>query len=306
MVKIKVLRPSWRSLLDRHKFLQLPAAHDALSAKLIEQAGFVAYQVGGFALEGARFGVPDIDLIRFGEKSEAVREIIKASSLPVLVDCDGYGDVKNVTHTVNVYEQMGVSAIFIEDQKPPKRCGHMAGKEVIPPDEMTEKLRAAAAARCDKDSMFLIARTDAEDPNGLEDAMRRCELYLKAGADAIYIEAEHSEKDLKRIGREFKGVHKVVNVFEGGGKSPWMTPKQLQELGFAMALYPTTVLFRMTHAIQDALETLRSGKQMDSKHAVNMKEFEVIVDLPHWAMVESRFRSGPVAKMRKVLDKIRA
>lgn len=307
MSQIKVLRPSWRSLLDRHKLLQLPAAHDALSAKLIEQAGFVAYQVGGFALEGARFGVPDIDLIRFGEKSEAVGEIIKASSLPVLVDCDdGYGDVKNVTHTVNVYEQMGVSAIFIEDQKPPKRCGHMAGKEVIPPDEMTEKLRAAAAARSDKDSMFLIARTDAEDPNGLDDAMRRCELYLKAGADAIYIEAEHSEKDLKRIGREFKGVHKVVNVFEGGGKSPWMTPKQLQDLGFNMALYPTTVLFRMTHAIQDALETLRSGKQMDSKRAVSMKEFELIVDLPHWAAVESRFRSGPVAKLRKVLDKIRA
>ena len=274
MPKIKVLRPSWRSLLDRHKFLQLPAAHDALSAKLIEQAGFVAYQVGGFALEGARFGVPDIDLIRFGEKSEAVREIVTGSGLPVLVDCDdGYGDVKNVTHTVNMYEQMGVSAIFIEDQKPPKRCGHMAGKEVIPPEEMAEKLRAAAAARSYKDAIFLIARTDAEDPNGLDDAMRRCELYVKAGADAIYIEAEHSEKDIKRIAREFKGIHKVVNVFEGGGKSPWMGPKQLQELGFDMALYPTTVLFRMAHAIQDALKTLRSGKQMDSKRAVTMKEF---------------------------------
>jgi len=163
-----------------------------------------------------------------------VREIINASTLPVLVDCDdGYGDVKNVTYTVNVYEQMGVSAIFIEDQKPPKRCGHMAGKEVIAPEEMAEKLRAAAGARSGKDSMFLIARTDAADPNGLDDAMRRCDLYLKAGADAIYIEAEHSEKDLKRIGREFKGVHKVVNVFEGGGKSPWMSPKQLQELGLA-------------------------------------------------------------------------
>jgi 2-methylisocitrate lyase-like PEP mutase family enzyme len=155
MPKIKVMRPSWRSLLQQHKFLQLPAAHDALSATLIERAGFVAYQVGGFALEGARFGVPDIDLIRFGEKSEAVREIIAASDLPVLVDCDdGYGDVKNVTHTVNVYEEMGVSAIFIEDQRPPKRCGHMAGKEVVPPEEMTEKLRAAAAARANKDSVF--------------------------------------------------------------------------------------------------------------------------------------------------------
>jgi 2-methylisocitrate lyase-like PEP mutase family enzyme len=294
-------------LLQRHKLLQLPAAHDALTAKLIQRAGFTAYQVGGFALEGARFGVPDIDLIRFGEKSEAVQEIIGASDLPVLVDCDdGYGDVKNVTHTVNVYEQMGVSAIFIEDQRPPKRCGHMAGKEVSPPEEMAQKLRAAVAARSDKGSIFIIARTDAEETNGLEDALRRCELYLKAGADAIYIEAEHSEKDLKRIAREFKGVHKVVNVFEGGGKSPWMTPKQLEDLGFTMALYPTTVLFRMTHAIEDALATLRAGKPMDSKHAVSMKDFELIVDLPGWALVESRFRSGPAAKVRKLFDKIRA
>ncbi|PYY20122.1 MAG: 2,3-dimethylmalate lyase [Acidobacteria bacterium] len=307
MAKIKVERPSWRALLRRHKFLQLPAAHDALSAKLIQRAGFVAYQIGGFALEGARFGVPDIDLIRFGEKSAAVREIIGASELPVLVDCDdGYGDVKNITHTVNVYEQMGVSAIFIEDQKPPKRCGHMAGKEVVPPEEMAEKIRAAAAARSDKDSIFIIARTDAEEVNGLDDAMHRCERYLKAGADAIYIEAENSEKDLRRIARAFKGEHKVVNVFEGGGKSPWMSPEQLQNLGFAMALYPTTVLFRMTHAIEDALATLRSGKPMDENLAVSMKDFELIVNLPKWALVESKFRSGPLAKVRKAIDKMLA
>ena len=287
--------------------MQLPAAHDALSAKLIQRAGFVAYQIGGFALEGARFGVPDIDLIRFGEKSAAVREIIGASELPVLVDCDdGYGDVKNITHTVNVYEQMGVSAIFIEDQKPPKRCGHMAGKEVVPPEEMAEKIRAAAAARSDKDSIFIIARTDAEEVNGLDDAMRRCERYLKAGADAIYIEAENSEKDLRRIARAFKGEHKVVNVFEGGGKSPWMSPEQLQNLGFAMALYPTTVLFRMTHAIEDAPATLRSGKPMDENLAVSMKDFELIVNLPKWALVESKFRSGPLAKVRKAIDKMLA
>ncbi|MBV9072053.1 MAG: isocitrate lyase/PEP mutase family protein [Acidobacteria bacterium] len=298
---------SWRAVLERHKFLQLPAAHDALSAKLIERAGFVAYQVGGFALEAARWGVPDIDLIRFGEKSLAVPEIIRASNLPVLVDCDdGYGDVKNVAHTVNVYENLGVSAIFIEDQKPPKRCGHMAGKEVVPPEEMAEKLRAAAESRRSKDSLFIIARTDSEELNGLEDAMRRCHLYLKAGADAIYIEAEHSEKDLKRIAKEFKGVHKVVNVFEGGGKSPWMSPKQLQELGFTMALYPTTVLFRVTRAMEETLANLRAGKPMDTKRAVSMKEFEAIVDLPKWALLETRFRSGPLAKVRRVVNKMLA
>lgn len=307
MATIKVERPNWRALLRRHKFLQLPAAHDALSAKLIARAGFVAYQVGGFALEGARFGVPDIDLIRFGEKAAAVREIVGASELPVLVDCDdGYGDVKNVSHTVNVYEEMGVSAIFIEDQKPPKRCGHMAGKEVIAPEEMAEKIRAAAEARSDKDSIFIVARTDAEEVNGLDDAIRRCDCYLKAGADAIYIEAEHSEKDLKRIARTFKGEHKVVNVFEGGGKSPWMSPEQLQDLGFTMALYPTTVLFRVAHAIEDALAMLLAGKPMNEDLAVSMKEFELIVDLPKWAIVESRSRSGPLAKARKVIDKMLA
>jgi len=307
MAQIKVERPSWRALLRRHKFLQLPAAHDALSARLIARAGFIAYQIGGFALEGARFGIPDIDLIRFGEKSAAVREIIGASELPVLVDCDdGYGDVKNVTHTLNVYEEMGVSAIFIEDQKPPKRCGHMAGKEVIPPEEMAEKIRAATAARSDRDSIFIIARTDAEEVNGLDHAIGRCERYLKAGADAIYIEAEHSEKDLNRIARAFKGDHMVVNVFEGGGKSPWMSPEQLRALGFTMALYPTTVLFRMTHAIEDALATLRAGKPMDETRAVSMAEFELIVDLPKWAIMESRFRSGPLTKLRKAIDKMLA
>jgi 2-methylisocitrate lyase-like PEP mutase family enzyme len=150
----KTIRPSWRKLLGKEKLLQLPAAHDALTAKLIEQAGFKAYQVGGFALDGGRFAVPDIDLTRLGEKSEAVREIIGASELPVLVDCDdGYGDVKNVTYTIRLYEDMGVSAVFIEDQQPPKRCGHMAQKRVVSATDMAAKsgLRsrhARAKTRC--------------------------------------------------------------------------------------------------------------------------------------------------------------
>ena len=307
MPDITVGRPSWRQLLKRKKFLQLPAAPDGLTARLIELAGFDAYQVGGFALDGARFALPDIDLTRFGEKSSAVREIIAASKLPVLVDCDdGYGDVKNVTHVVRIYEDMGVSAIFLEDQKPPKRCGHMAGKEVVPPEEMAEKIRAAVAARRDKDSLFIIARTDAVEPNGLKDALQRCELYLKAGADAIYVEAEHSEKQLRRVAREFKGVHKVAKILEGGGKTPWVSPQDLREMGYSIVLYPTTVLFQMTYAIQEALSHLRRGEPMDSSRAVSMKHFEQIVDLPHWAIVEGRFRTGPMAKLRRVWDKLAA
>jgi 2-methylisocitrate lyase-like PEP mutase family enzyme len=304
VARTKVIRPSWRKLLKQKKLIQLPAAHDALTAKLIEKAGFSAYQVGGFALDGGRFALPDIDLTRFGEKSEAVREIIAASDLPALVDADdGYGDVKNVTHTVRLYEEMGVSAIFIEDQKPPKRCGHMAGKEVVPPEEMAQKIRAAVSARRDKDSMFLIARTDAVEPNGLDDALRRCELYLKAGADALYVEAEHDEKQLARVARAFRGEWLVANMLEGGGKTPWLLPRHLGQMGYSMVLYPTTVLFQMTHAMKVALQNLRDGRQMDISRAVTMKEFEAIVDLPRWALIEGRFRSGRIAKLRRLIDR---
>src|SRR5205085_1613249 len=141
-------RNSWVSLLRRHAPLQLPAAHDALTAKLIERAGFQAYQIGGFALVGARHGLPDVDLTRFAEQAAGVRDILAACDLPVLVDADdGYGDAKNVTHTIASYEAMGVSAVFIEDQVSPRRCGHMSGKQVVPPKVMVERIEAAVAAR---------------------------------------------------------------------------------------------------------------------------------------------------------------
>src|SRR6476659_11370141 len=151
---------TWKELLAQEQPLLLPCAHDALSARLIERAGFAAYSIGGFALVGSRYGIPDIGLAAFGEISAGIRDIMAATRLPVLVDGDtGYGDVKNVAHTIAGYEAMGASAIFIEDQVASKRCGHMAGKDVIPADVMEKKLRAAAAAR-DSRETFLIARTD--------------------------------------------------------------------------------------------------------------------------------------------------
>ncbi len=299
-------QPSWRQLLRRQKFIQLPAAHDALTAKLIEQAGFKAYQVGGFAVDGGRFALPDIDLTRFAEKSQAVREIIAASELPVLVDADdGYGDVKNVTYTVRQYEAMGASAIFIEDQQAPKRCGHMAGKKVIPAPEMAAKIRAAVAARRSRDSLFVIARTDAIETDGLEEALRRGELYLKAGADGIYLEAPKSLKELARIGGEFKGVPNVANILEGGGETPWVAPEVLRAMGFSMILYPTTVLFRMTHAIERALQDLKAGRKMPQHEAVTMTQFEKIVELPSWAYVENRFKiSRAISLVQNLIQKV--
>ncbi len=279
----------WKKLLKKHAPLLLPSVCDALTAKLTQQAGFPAYQIGGFALDGTRFGFPDMDVARLGEKSAVVRDIIDAADLPVLVDADdGYGDAKNVTHTVHTYDEIGASAIFIEDQKSPKRCGHMAGKEVIPASEMVPKLKAAVEARRDKKRLFILARTDALEPEGLEEALRRADKYLSAGADGVYIEGPKDRKQLERIGREFGGEPLAVTILEGGGKTPWLPPDELHEMGFSMILYPTSLLFRVTHTIRDALDDVLRGHPMKQHQAVSMFEFEKVVDIAYWKSVEQQ------------------
>jgi 2-methylisocitrate lyase-like PEP mutase family enzyme len=280
---------NWKALLKKHAPLLLPAACDALTAKLIQDAGFVAYQIGGFAVDGTRMAFPDMDVTRLGEKSVIVRDIVHASDLPVLVDCDdGYGDPKNVTHTVHTYDEIGASAIFIEDQKSPKRCGHMAGKEVIPVKEMLAKIHAAVEARADKRKLFLLARTDALQPEGMDEALRRAERYLKAGADGVWVEGPGKRSELEHIGREFRGEPLAVTILEGGGKTPWLPPDDLHAMGFSMLLYPTTILFRLTRSIQCALRDLRAGSPMPQAQAVTLTEFEKIVDIAYWKSVEQQ------------------
>jgi len=280
---------NWKRLLKRHAPLLLPAACDALTAKLIEQAGFPAYQIGGFALDGMRFGFPDMDVTRLGEKSSAVRDIVHACTLPVLVDCDdGYGDEKSVVHTVHTYDGIGASAIFIEDQKAPKRCGHMGGKEVVEPKQMVGKIRAARSARRSADRLFILARTDALAVNGVDDAIRRAEMYLKAGADGVYVEGPETVEQLEKIGREFKGEPLAVSILEGGGKTPWLPPAEMHAMGFNMLLFPTTLLFRQTRAIQEALADLKAARPMAQAEAVTMTEFEVIVDIAYWKSIEQK------------------
>ncbi len=281
-------KPTWKELLARGQPLLLPCAHDALSARLIERAGFAAYSVGGYALVGARYGLPDIGLVGFGEMSAGIRDIMAASSLPVLVDCDdGYGDAKNVARTITGYEAMGVSAIFMEDQRAPKRCGHMAGKDVIEADVMTAKLRAAVDARESPD-LFIIARTDARAVHGLDDALRRAEMYLKAGADGLFIEAPQSVDELAQIGRTFQGVPQIANMLEGGGRTPVLPPHELYRLGFAMIAYPTSLIFRVARTIETALADLKAGRPADNGAVVDFEAFKDIVSLARWAGVERR------------------
>lgn len=288
MQHIAVERISWKKALKQESPLLLPVAHDALTAKIIEQAGFNAVQIGGFAVEGARHGVPDIDLTHYAERHAAVKDIMGATSLPIMVDGDdGYGDVKNVTYTVRGYEALGVQALFLEDQQAPKQCGHMDDKKVVPVEQMVAKIKAAVAAK--SDDFFILARSDALGPEGLDSALRRGEKYLKAGADGVYIEGPETVEQLQTIGKTFKGTPLTTSVLENGGKTPWLAPREFANMGFSMILYPTTLLFRATFAIQQAAKSLRAGEPLDKDNAVDMKAFEKIVDLPHWQKIEKEF-----------------
>jgi len=281
-------KTTWKQLLARGEPLLLPAAHDGLCARLIERAGFSAYTIGGYALVGSRYALPDVGLVGFGEMSAGMRDIMSASSLPVLVDGDdGYGDAKNVARTIQGYEAIGASAIFIEDQKAPKRCGHMAGKDVIDADTMVAKLRAAVAARQSSD-LFIIARTDARAVHGLDEALRRGERYLAAGADGIFIEAPQTVAELERVGRAFSGVPQIANMLEGGGRTPLLPPKELYGLGFAMVAYPTSLIFRVARAIETALADLKAGRPANNGAGVDFEAFKEIVSLARWADVEQR------------------
>ena len=285
--------PTWKELLAGGEPLLLPCAHDALSARLIERAGFRAYSIGGYALVGARHALPDIGLVAYGEMSAGVRDIMAGSRLPVLIDGDdGYGDVKNVVHTVAGYEAMGASAIFIEDQRAPKRCGHMAGNSVIETEAMARKLRAAVAARRSTD-LFIIARTDARAVHGLDEALRRGEVYLNAGADGLFIEAPQSVEELARVGQSFQGVPQLANMLVGGGRTPILPPAELARLGFAMVAYPTSLIFAVAHAMEKTLAELREGRLASAEQTLSFEQFKDITDLALWGGIEQRFDTTP-------------
>lgn len=209
--------------------------------------------------------------------------------------------MKNVTRTVHSYERIGASAIFIEDQKPPKRCGHMAGKTVVPPEFMEEKIKAGVAARSDP-GFFLLARTDAIEPHGIDDAIGRGRRYLDAGADGIYVEGPRTSEELEEVGEAFRNVPLATSVLERGGKTPWTSPSELHAMGYDMILYPVTVLFRAVRAMQLGLADLLEGRPLSTDASVDLPEFESIVAMEDWADIENRFMHEPQSEgiLRKV------
>jgi 2-methylisocitrate lyase-like PEP mutase family enzyme len=276
---------SFRALLQTERPLVMPGAHDAISAMLIKRAGFKAFFTGGFPLIGARFGLPDIGLVALGEISSAVKEILAASDLPAMVDGDnGYGDVKNIVHVVHTYERLGAQAIMFEDQVAPKRCGHIAGKDVIPVERMEANIRAATRNRSNPDT-FILARTDARDVLGLDEAFRRAERYLAAGADGLFIESPHDVGELEQIGRRFD-VPQMANMLEGG-RTPILKPAELGELGFRMVVYGISLLMHSVRTMQGVLASLAQGDVSFVGKGAGFEEYKTIVGFDTWAKIEN-------------------
>lgn len=233
-----------------------PGAYDALSARLIERAGFDVVYMTGFGTSASLLGRPDVGLLGMSEMVGNVRRIVQAVDVPVIADADtGYGNAINVVRTVQEYEQAGVAGLHLEDQVLPKRCGHMSGKQVVPADEMVGKLRAAVAARRDPD-LVLIARTDARAVEGLDATLARARAYRAAGADMLFVEALEGVDEIELVARELADVPLVFNWAEGG-KTPPLPHERLVELGYAVVLMPISTVLVATKAIELALAEIR-------------------------------------------------
>jgi 2,3-dimethylmalate lyase len=285
-------RSRLRELLAGPAPLLAPGAYDALSARLVEQAGFDVVYMTGFGTTAGLTGRPDVGLLTGTEMADNARRIVAAVDVPVIADGDtGYGNAINVIRTVQTYEQAGVAAIQLEDQVTPKKCGHMAGKEIVPLPEMLGKIRAAVDARHDPD-FLVIARTDAVAVDGIDAAVDRARAFADAGADLLFVEAPTSEADIEQVASRLAGVGPLVFNWAEGGKTPPLSLERMGELGFSLVLYPIGTLLAATAGIRALLETLRKeGTPASALPGLPaFDEFTGLVGLPEVRELEQRYR----------------
>jgi len=248
-----------RALLAKPDLAVMPCCFDALSARLIEQAGFPVTFMSGFAVSAARLGLPDTGLISYGEMVDSARNITAVTGIPVIGDGDtGYGNPVNVKRTVQGYAQAGLASVMIEDQVWPKRCGHTRGKAVVDRAEAVARIRAAADARDEGADILILARTDARATDGMEEALWRVEAFTRAGADILFLEAPKSEAEMRAF---CAATDKpcMANMLEQG-ETPILPPKVLEEIGYSLAAYPLTLLAAAMKAMQDALASFKAGE----------------------------------------------
>jgi carboxyvinyl-carboxyphosphonate phosphorylmutase len=284
-------RARLRELMSASAPLVAPGAYDALSARLIEQAGFAAVYMTGFGTTASLIGRPDVGLLTGAEMVDNARRIVAAVDVPVIADADtGYGNAINVVRTVQLYEQAGVAGIQLEDQVMPKKCGHMSGKLLVGPDEMVGKLRAAVEARRDPD-LLIIARTDAVAVTGVDDAIARATAFAEAGADVLFVEAPTSEEDIARVAKELSRVAPLVFNWAEGGRTPPLSLERIGELGFSLVIYPIGTLLAATAGIRALLATLKSdGTPVSALPSLpGFDEFTDLIGLPEIQELEQRY-----------------
>ena len=272
-----------KKILQESGFITMPCCYDALSAKLIAQAGFKLTFMSGFAVAAARLGLPDTGLISYGEMADQLKNICSAIKIPVIADGDtGYGNAVNVKRTVHGYIQAGAAGIMIEDQKSPKRCGHTTGKEVIDRKEAVIRLKAAIEAQkeanTDGKDIVIMARTDARATLGLNEAIERAKMFADMGADILFVEAPCSEEEMETICITAPGCH-MANMVEHG-KTPVLSPARLAELGYKIAAYPLTLLSASVYAMKKALAGLKKGESINT--IMDFKELQSILGFPEY------------------------
>ncbi len=277
-----------REILASGGIQVMPCCFDALSARLIERAGFALTFMSGFAVSAARLGMPDTGLISYGEILDQGRNICDAVSIPVIGDADtGYGNALNVKRTLRGYARAGFACAMIEDQVAPKRCGHTRGKQVVSRDEALARVRAALDARDAGSDILVMARTDARATQGLDEAIARGRAFAELGADIVFVEAPLSEQEMERICREIPGP-KMANLVEQGD-TPLLPPARLEALGYAIAAYPLTLLSAAMNAMIESLDSFRRGQHPE--RLLDFSELREIVGFDDYDAEASRYRS---------------
>lgn len=283
-----------RALVDEGSVL-LPGVWDALSARLVHRAGIPAAFVSGYAVSGTLLGLPDFGYLTQTEMADVARRISAANpDLLLVVDADtGYGNALNTVRTTELWQAAGASGLFLEDQVWPKRCGHMAGKQVIAADEWLSKLRAAVrTAQGSSDPLYVTARTDARAAVNMTEALERGRMARDAGVDAVFVEAPESVAEFEQIAAALPDVTLVANMVETG-KSPLLTPAELADLGFRFVISPLSVLFAMVKAATGAIDTLKAEGSLRNHlpTLIDFASFGQLVDLDAHYAAEAQFRS---------------
>lgn len=273
-------------LLDEPGILVMPGCFDAFSARLIERAGFKVTFMGGFAVSATRIGMPDTGLISYAEMVDQARNVCGAVSIPVIGDGDtGYGNALNVQRTVHGYARAGLACVMIEDQVAPKRCGHTRGKQVVPRDEAFSRVQAAVDAKNEGADILVMARTDANATDGLEEAIHRAQVFNQIGADITFLEAPRNEDEMRAYCEHVPGP-KIANLVEQGD-TPLLPPSELEALGYKLALYPITTLLAAQHAMTRALADMAQGARPQA--LADFAELREIVGFPEYYDAEKKY-----------------